>query len=448
MARLGRGVRRGLGGAVDGSTVRLFALVLLGALAAAAVTFLALQLGRHHWLKQAHDFTTAERIGDLAQADDDPAAAVAVALTPAEGQRRGPPDPALTQAVAQALARRGVTGVKVRAYEAAKAACGAQADAALRCRILTLDPQDGTAVAPVAVSLPPAPRPWSLGRDSALLLAVGLATVAATAWLASRRAAAPLARLSAGAEALGRDLDGPPLAVEGTREVRQAAMALNAMQTRLQALIAERARVLAAVAHDLQTPLTRLRLRVEKVADETLRAQLIADLAAMQHLVREGLDLARLETRIEPVVPVDLDALLSALCEDAAEAGQPVVFVQGCGAVRPTRPLALRRCLTNLIDNAVRHGGDAAVRGEAQAGTVRLIVRDHGPGVPEDRLEALFEPFYRLDPSRSRDSGGSGLGLTIARRMAEIAGGRLTLANAPEGGLEATVTFAPDEERG
>ena len=234
-------MRRGLGGAVDGSTVRLFALVLVGALAAAAVTFLALQLGRHHWLKQAHDFTTAERIGDLAQADDDPAAAVAVALTPAEGQRRGPPDPALTQAVAQALARRGVTGVKVRAYEAAKAACGAQADAALRCRILTLDPQDGTAVAPVAVSLPPAPRPWSLGRDSALLLAVGLATVAATAWLASRRAAAPLARLSAGAEALGRDLDGPPLAVEGTREVRQAALALNAMQTRLQALIAERA---------------------------------------------------------------------------------------------------------------------------------------------------------------------------------------------------------------
>ncbi|WP_287103313.1 ATP-binding protein, partial [Brevundimonas sp.] len=237
-------------------------------------------------------------------------------------------------------------------------------------------------------------------------------------------------------------------AVEGTREVRQAALALNAMQTRLQALIAERARVLAAVAHDLQTPLTRLRLRVEKVADETLRAQLIADLAAMQHLVREGLDLARLETRIEPIVPVDLDALLSALCEDAAEAGQPVVFVQGCGAVRPTRPLALRRCLTNLIDNAVRHGGDAAVRAEVEGETVRLIVRDHGPGVPEDRLEALFEPFYRLDPSRSRDSGGSGLGLTIARRMAEIAGGRLTLANAADGGMEATVTFAPDEKQG
>ena len=107
---------------------------------------------------------------------------------------------------------------------------------------------------------------------------------------------------------------------------------------------------------------------------------------------------------IEPIVPVDLDALLSALCEDAAEAGQPVVFVQGCGAVRPTRPLALRRCLTNLIDNAVRHGGDAAVRGEAQAGTVRLIVRDHGPGVPEDRLEALFDTVNnRGDKAMTRE---------------------------------------------
>jgi signal transduction histidine kinase len=437
MARL----KRGICGAADGSTIRLFTLILVGALAAAAVTFLALQLGRHHWLKQAHDFTTAERIGDLAQSDDDPATAVSIALPPAEGQRLGPPDAALTQAVAEALERRGVTGVKVRAYEAAKAACGAGEDARLRCRILTLAPQAGPPVTPVAVSLPPAPHPWTVGADSLVLLAAGLATVVATAWLASRRAAAPLARLSAGALALGWDLEGPPLVIEGTREVRQAAAALNDMQTRLKAMIAERTRVLAAVAHDLQTPLTRLRLRVEKIGDEALRAQLVADLAAMQHLVREGLDLARLEARPEPAAPIDLDALLSALCEDAADAAQPVLFSQGCGAVRLTRPQALRRCLTNLIDNAVRHGGDAVVRAEAEGQTIRLIVRDHGPGVPEDRLEALFEPFYRLDPSRSRDSGGAGLGLTIARRMAETAGGRLTLANAPDGGLEATVTF-------
>ncbi|MCG2665301.1 HAMP domain-containing sensor histidine kinase, partial [Brevundimonas sp.] len=238
-----------------------------------------------------------------------------------------------------------------------------------------------------------------------------------------------------------RDLDRPPLVEEGAREVRQAAAALNVMQTRLRAMIAERTRVLAAVAHDLQTPLTRMRLRVEKIGDDGLRAQLIADLAAMQHLVREGLDLARIETAPEPVVPVDLDALLSALCDDAADAGQPVVFAQGCGAVLSTRPQALRRCLTNLIDNAVRHGGSATVSAMIEGTNTRLIVRDHGPGVPEDRLEALFEPFYRLDPSRSRDSGGTGLGLTIARRMAEGAGGRLTLANAEDGGLEAVVAF-------
>lgn len=213
------------------------------------------------------------------------------------------------------------------------------------------------------------------------------------------------------------------------------------MQTRLKALIEDRTRVLAAVAHDLQTPLTRMRLRVEKIEDETLRAQFISDLAGMQHLVREGLDLARIETTVEAVTPVDLDALLSAICEDAAEAGQPVVFTQGCHAVVPTRPQALRRCLTNLIDNAVRHGGDAAVSAVRDDHAVRLIVRDHGPGVAPDQLEKLFEPFYRLDPSRSRDSGGSGLGLTIARRMAERAGARLTLANADGGGLEATLTF-------
>ncbi|EDX81387.1 MAG: sensor histidine kinase [Brevundimonas mediterranea] len=437
MARL----RRDVGRAADGSTVRLFLLLLVGAMAAAAVTFLALQVGHHRGLKRAHEFTTAERIGDLAQSDDDPAAGVAAGLPPARGQRLGPPDAALTQAVAAALDRRGVSGVTVRAYEAADAVCGADPGERLRCRILTLTPDGGPAMAPVAVSLPAAPRPWSLGGESAALLAAGLAAVIATAWLASHRAAAPLARLSAGALALGRDLDRPPLVEEGAREVRQAAAALNVMQTRLRAMIAERTRVLAAVAHDLQTPLTRMRLRVEKIGDDGLRAQLIADLAAMQHLVREGLDLARIETAPEPVVPVDLDALLSALCEDAADAGQPVVFAQGCGAVLPTRPQALRRCLTNLIDNAVRHGGGATVSAMVEGTTTRLAVRDHGPGVPEDRLEALFEPFYRLDPSRSRDSGGTGLGLTIARRMAEVAGGRLTLANAGDGGLEAVVAF-------
>jgi signal transduction histidine kinase len=427
------------GRAPEAETTRLFLLLLVGALLAAGVTFAALGLNHRHRLSQAHDFTTAERIVDLAGSSDDPATGLTDGLPDAAGQRLGAPDPALTHAVAQALKRRGVDGVSVQAYEASTQACGAAVDH-LRCRILVLRPPGG-APTPVAISLPPAPQSWSLSREAAALLFVGLAAVLLTGWIASRLAAGPLNRLSQGAVALSHDLDRPPLIEEGAREVQQAAAALNAMQTRLKAMIEDRTRVLAAVAHDLQTPLTRMRLRVEKIEDETLRTQFVKDLAGMQHLVREGLDLARIETTVEAQTPVDLDALLSAVCEDAAEAGQPVVFVQGCGAVVTTRPQALRRGLTNLIDNAVRHGGDAAVSATQDGRTVRLIVRDHGPGVAPDQLERLFEPFYRLDPSRSRDSGGSGLGLTIARRMADRSGARLTLTNADGGGLEATLTF-------
>lgn len=440
MARL----KRSDAPAPETETTRLFLLLLIGTLLAAGVTFAALGFNHHSRLSQSHDFTTAERIVDLAGIGADPVAALMTGLPGASGQKLGSPDPALTQAVAAAFRRRGIEGVTVKAYHAPTIACGGVTEH-LRCRILVLRPHGGTAK-PVAISLPPAPRPWTLNREAAALLAVGLAGVLLTGWMASRLAAGPLNRLSEGAVALSHDLDRPPLIEEGAREVRQAAAALNAMQTRLQTLIEDRTRVLAAVAHDLQTPLTRMRLRIEKVEDEALRAQLVNDLGAMQHLVREGLDLARIETTAEDVVPVDLDALLSALCEDAADAGQPVVFAGGCSAVIRTRPQALRRCLTNLVDNAVRHGGDAEVTAVRQGSEIRLTVRDHGPGAPDDQIARLFEPFYRLDPSRSRDSGGSGLGLTIARRMAERSGARLTLTNANGGGLLATLAFH-DHER-
>lgn len=420
-------------------TTRLFVLLLIGALLAAGVTFAALGFNHGRRLSQAHDFATAERVGDLAGGADDPAAGLADGLPDAAGQRLGRPDPSLTRAVDQALRRRGVAGVNVQAYEASTQICGPGV-ARARCRILVLTPHNGPAT-PVAISLPPAPRLWSLSREAAALLIGGLAAVLLAGWMASRLAAGPLNRLSLGAVALSGDLDRPPLIEEGAREVRQAAAALNAMQVRLKTMIDDRTRVLGAVAHDLQTPLTRMRLRIEKVEDPALRTQLAQDLAAMQGLVREGLDLARIETVVEPITVVDVDALLSALCEDAADAGQSVAFVQGCDAVVQTRPQALGRCLTNLIDNAVRHGGDAQVSAAVEAGVLRVTVRDHGPGVPPEALNRLFEPFYRLDPSRSRDSGGSGLGLTIAQRMAERAGARLALANADDGGLIATLIF-------
>jgi len=240
---------------------------------------------------------------------------------------------------------------------------------------------------------------------------------------------------------LGRDIDRPPLKVEGSREVREAAGAFNTMQARLKATMRDRTRMLAAITHDLQTPLTRLRLRIEKVDDPDLRARLIADLAATQGLIRERLDLARAEDAPEPWAQVDLDAMIEALCEDAADAGQPVRFVSGCGLTLRARPQALKRCLANLIDNAVKYGERAEVRCETAGAGARIVVRDHGPGIPADRLERVFEPFERLEDSRSRDSGGTGLGLTIARRMAERTGAKLTLANPADGGLDAVVTL-------
>jgi signal transduction histidine kinase len=261
------------------------------------------------------------------------------------------------------------------------------------------------------------------------------------AYVVARIASAPLKRLSKAAAELGRDLDRAPVEVSGPAEVRGAAEAFNAMQKRLQQHVSERTNMLAAITHDLQTPLTRLRLRLEKVEDEPLREKLVADLAAMKALIDEGLELARSAETSEPKVMLDLDSALESLVEDAVDAGGEAVFEQGCQAVMQLRPLAIARLFSNLIDNALKHGGSAAVSASSAGGEVSVRVRDRGPGVPEEMLEKVFDPFVRVDSSRSRQTGGAGLGLTIARALAEKNGASLTLRNHPEGGLEATVRW-------
>lgn len=318
------------------------------------------------------------------------------------------------------------------------------------CWLVSLRLSDGT---PLRFGLEsPAVARDSRSPVDPLFLSLLAIAIAVLAYVVSKMAGAPLKRLAGAAAALGQDLQREPMPVTGPAEVRSAAQAFNAMQRRLQRHLGERTQMLAAITHDLQTPLTRLRLRLENVQDEALRERLIADLAAMQALIREGLELARSAESSERLVALDLDSLLESLVEDMAEVGNDIRFEQGCGAVLMLRPLAMRRLFSNLIDNALKYGRCARVRAELQEGKVVVRVRDAGPGIAEEDLEAVFDPFVRLEASRSRQTGGAGLGLTIARTLAEKDGATLVLRNAAEDGLEAVVEWAsppwPDNPRG
>ncbi len=306
-----------------------------------------------------------------------------------------------------------------------------------RCRAVTLTLADGSPLA-LALESPAVAHNGALAVDPVFLTLLVLA-IAVLAYVVARMASAPLRRLASAAEQLGDDLQRAPLPVTGPLEVQRAAEAFNAMQERLQRHLAERTHMLAAITHDLQTPVTRLRLRLENVDDEQLRERLIADLGAMQALIGEGLALARSAESAEKRVALDLDSLLESLVEDAVEAGADARFGGGCGAVLMLRPLAMRRLFANLLDNALMYGQQAEIIAERHNAGIRVRIRDAGPGLAEDELEAVFDPFVRLETSRSRQTGGAGLGLTIARALAGKDGARLSLHNHPQGGLEAVV---------
>jgi signal transduction histidine kinase len=279
------------------------------------------------------------------------------------------------------------------------------------------------------------PPPPHLGFISTM--ALFWCSIGMLAFFVARMTMGPLKQLAQAAKDLGNDINHPPLLLAGASEIRQASAAFNAMQARIRQHIQQRTQMLAAITHDLQTPLTRLRLRLEKVADDELRDKLAGDLSAMQDMVREGLDLARSMDSAEAMQAVDLDSVLDSVCADAADAGQAVTLGGRVGIAVMARPMALRRCLINLIDNAVKYGQYAHVTVERDSGAGACIrIRDGGEGIAQDQLQRVFEPFYRIETSRSRESGGTGLGLTIARNIVEQHGGCLALLNHLEGGLE------------
>jgi signal transduction histidine kinase len=268
-----------------------------------------------------------------------------------------------------------------------------------------------------------------------------LGTVLVLSLIAVRWLTRPLAALATAAEALGENIDRPPLAESGPLEVQRAARAFNTMQQRLARFIADRARVFTAMSHDLKTPITRMRLRTEMLEDEALRAKFERDLEQMEAMVTQTLDFMRDTSRREEVQRVDVMALLETLQTDYQDAGSTVSIEGRTAEPCPARPLALRRCLGNLLDNAIRYGERAAITVKDEAHCLTITVRDEGPGIPEGDLEQAFEPFFRGEASRSRETGGTGLGLGIARNIARAHGGDLVLRNRPGGGLEAVLSL-------
>ncbi len=273
------------------------------------------------------------------------------------------------------------------------------------------------------------------------LILMGLTIALLTGWVV-RRLTLPLRALADAANSLVLNLDQPPVPVTGSAEVASAASAFNAMQKELKKLLETRAQALAGVSHDLRLPITRLRLRAERISDPELKAEIAVDLDEMDAMIATTLDFLRAGRSSEKQVKLNLTGLLELVCSEMEEAGATVRLSGAIPAQILSRPIALRRCLNNLLDNARRYGGGQIdVEVQSSASNVEIRIGDHGPGIPTAEAERVFEPYVRLDTSRSRDTGGTGLGLSIARAIARQEGGDIRLESRPGGGLLAILSL-------
>ena len=268
-----------------------------------------------------------------------------------------------------------------------------------------------------------------------LALAAGIVAVMALGIAAMRLITRPIVSLASAAEELGRGARPKDVPEAGLDEVRQAARAFNQMQRRIRRMIEDRTQMIAAISHDLRTPITRLRLRAEFVEDPEEQQKMLTDLDQMEAIIRSTLAFAREDSDNEPTSSVDLHVLL----QEVAESHPPARLTTREPCTLRARPVALRRCFDNLVQNAIRYGNTAEVALHDRGDKVEVTVDDTGPGIPEDRLNDVFRPFVRLEESRNRESGGAGLGLAIARSVVLAHGGTIILSNRPEGGLRALV---------
>ena len=270
-----------------------------------------------------------------------------------------------------------------------------------------------------------------------LLVVVCFALAALLVYMTTRS----LEQLARAADDVGSHPDGPPVDESGPSEIRRVIGAFNRMRERLRGHLAERTNLLGAISHDLRTPITRMRLRTEMLSDREVGAKMQRDLDEMQAMVASTLEFFRDQDAGAPRHPIDIGALVDSAVEDRRVLGQEVAVRGGAGAPYCGNPQALRRCLDNLIENAVRYGGGAEIEIVDGPQALRIAVRDHGPGIPQAELQRVFEPYYRLDASRNPAGGGVGLGLSIARNIARSHGGDIALRNHPGGGLIAEIAL-------
>jgi signal transduction histidine kinase len=248
-----------------------------------------------------------------------------------------------------------------------------------------------------------------------------------------------LSSLAAAANRLVPDGDPTPVEETGPREVRALGIAFNEMQKRVKRLVDDRTQTLAAISHDLKTPLTRMRLRAEDIADRELAGAVSADLTEMEVMLDSTLAFLRGDQLSEEKKPIDLGPLLETICTDLSDAGRDVTLARAEPAIVRGRHLSLKRAMSNLIENAVKYGQRARVTLRNVTDHAEIVIDDDGPGIPEGEKEIVFRPFYRIDDSRNRETGGVGLGLTVARSIIRSHSGDLTLANREGGGLRAVV---------
>jgi signal transduction histidine kinase len=284
----------------------------------------------------------------------------------------------------------------------------------------------------------PRPNPWLALRLAGSTLLIYVLILAAMIWIAARLAR-PLRDLTAAAESFEGRGEAPHVEPRGPADLNRAIVAFNAMNTRVSAMLDEKDRMLGAIGHDMRTPLASLRIRVESVEPEDERRKMIATIEEMTGLLDDTLALARSGRATEEVRALDVRALADAVVEEFLALGQPVEMEAGPRQVAAVQPNLLRRALRNLIDNGIKYGGGARVAVRAAGGEIAIEIADSGPGIPEAEIGKVQEPFVRLETSRNRGTGGSGLGLALARSAALAHGGRLELGNRPEGGLLAII---------